>query len=182
MNQKICCELFSVSRVYAVNLCCQTIQSQTTVTNCLISFQESLPMDHPLRQNTHVCLVSGCDSEHCVKSRCCTEHEEDGYTNRLLQRSKSAPATSGQEEERLIGSAHVFNKSANCHCLCKSPVFCLKCQMCGGAVHIEGANNCNVPVPPYYANVKDQSTCTISFEGEPSFSSATDDRLFESVT
>ena len=68
----------------------------------------------------------------------------------------------------------------NCHCSCKSPVFCLKCQMCGGAVHIEGASN-DLP-PDYQSGVPDQSACTISFESEPSFSSLTNNYIFESVT
>ena len=52
--------------------------------------------------------------------------------------------------------------------------------MCGGAVHIEGATN---DLPPYYnESFPDQSACTISFESEPSFSSITNNCVFESVT
>ena len=130
--------------------------------------------------------------------RCCTECEEelqrmgeDSYTHskhkQQLLCSKSAPVITG--EGCCAGAAaptgdNNFNTDSkihtSCHCSCKSPVFCLKCQMCGGAVHIEGASN---DLPSYYeSGVRDQSACTISFESEPSFSSITNNFMFESVT
>ena len=124
-------------------------------------------------------------------SRCCTETEEleltqeDSYTHskhkQPLLYSKSAPIFMEEGGGHNIdrNSNHNSESHANCHCSCKRPVFCLKCQMCGGAVHIEGASN---DLPPYYHNVPDQSACTISFESEPSFSSITNNHIFESVT
>ena len=111
--------------------------------------------------------------------------QEDSFTHskhkQPLHYSKSAPIVmeegSGPSTDRNCKSSKLHT---NCQCSCKRPVFCLKCEMCGGAVHIEGASN---DLPPYYQNnAPDQSACTISFESEPSFSSITNNYMFESVT
>ena len=84
----------------------------------------------------------------------------------------------GPTSDKNFNTASKIHK--NCHCSCKTPIFCLKCQMCGGAVHIEGASN---DLPSYCeSGIRDQSACTISFESEPSFSSITNNYMFESVT